>query len=873
VDKSPAAQWGVFMQCIAAFVILGAPYFAIDTVWLLTTWAFHIIKKMLGMPSTATARIQSVQSTIHSRFISLTNRIKNAWALLQHNLVEIVDFCNKRFQSSSHYGWLVPILVILVIFEPRLIFSDLIPSRKVTCSEWTSCMMRLLITRSTTLMSWARGAWTTMQSTVFSVSSLTGWALGVVVLIIISGARYGWLSTQSLKRRVSSLTISVLNTAITWTTAGTRALLSATGSMNRVFTSATTRAPNAQRSWLRIQAQDDDDGEDDSASCLSSISRTVGQCTKPVLQTIVKWVLLVTPTTETGSFWSTLLQMILKISLIAGLISTIILPFIKWIKGVPSPDQRESVSLLQERDISISDISGISEPYYNDILLAEDSTYQLLVQLPGSRLGEDNSNEQDSSGSISQQEESNSDSDNDSQASDISSSVSLTPSARLIMAEVAAIERGNQSLVREHPARYTKDSDSSQTSGQEMRTILTNGPGSLCSSLGDLSLISFEEESSDDSSSDSEASDINSSVSLTPSARFIMAEVAAIEKGNQPMMQDHPVRFEEDPDISQTSGQEMMTILTNGPGSLYPSLDDLPLITPKEESHDDSDSDSEASDISSSASLTPSARFIMAEVATMERSNQSLAQEHPVRHEDNVDNFRTSGQKMKTFLTNGPSALHSSLGVQPSTAPEEDEVKQNSASYSSIPQSRDPPRVKDSLEEILQLQQTPSQATERVPDHQTRPSTAESDPDDDAPDNLPNNVKNCGNLNEDSNERNFSGPPSQQEESNVLSDSDSNSEASDSSSSVSLTPSAWLIQACNQAVMLEHLVRHEEDPDILQTSGQEIKTFLTNVPEEATVKQSPVSYSSTPLYRDPPRERQNMKEMLQIYQAPSQATS
>jgi hypothetical protein len=120
-------------------------------------------------------------------------------------------------------------------------------------------------------------------------------------------------------------------------------------------------------------------------------------------------------------------------------ISTIILPFLKSIKGIPSLDHRESVSLLQERDVSISDISDISEPYYNDILQAEDSTYQLPVHLPGSRLGDDDSNEQDSSGSSSQHEESKNDSDNDSQASDISSSASLTPSAMLIMAEVATI--------------------------------------------------------------------------------------------------------------------------------------------------------------------------------------------------------------------------------------------------------------------------------------------------------------------------------------------------------------------------------------------------------------------------------------------------
>jgi hypothetical protein len=201
VDQTPAAQWGMFMFCVFIIMIFFIPYFAIDTVWLLTTFAFHIIKKMFGISST-TARIQSIQSTIHSRFISLTNRIKHAWARLQYNLGTIVDFCIQRFQSSSHHGWLIPILVILTIFEPRLIFSDLIPSMIVACSELTSGAMRLLITRFTTLMHWTRDAWTTIQSTVFSVSSLKGWVLSVIVLIIISGARYGWLSTQYLKIRV-----------------------------------------------------------------------------------------------------------------------------------------------------------------------------------------------------------------------------------------------------------------------------------------------------------------------------------------------------------------------------------------------------------------------------------------------------------------------------------------------------------------------------------------------------------------------------------------------------------------------------------------------------------------------------------------------
>ena len=49
------------------------------------------------------------------------------------------------------------------------------------------------------------------------------------------------------------------------------------------------------------------------------------------------------------------------------------------------------------------------------------------------------------------------------------------------------------------------------------------------------------------------------------------------------------------------------------------------------------------------------AMFVMAEVAAMERSN-------PARHKKDLDIFQTSGQKMKTTLTNSPGALHSSLG-------------------------------------------------------------------------------------------------------------------------------------------------------------------------------------------------------------------
>ena len=195
-------------------------------------------------------------------------------------------------------------------------------------------------------------------------------------------------------------------------------------------------------------------------------------------------------------------------------------------------------------------------------------------------------------------------------------------------------------------------------------------------------------------------------------------------------------------------------------------------------------------------------------------------------------------------------------------------MKQNPASYPSIPQPRDPPGVEDNLEEVPQLQQTPSQATGKGPGHQTRPSTIENDPDDDDPDNLPNNAKTYGNLNENS-----EGPPSQQEESSIVIDRDSDSETSVSSSSAPLTPSAWLILARHQTAMLEHPVRYEVDSDILQTSSQEIHTDTTNAPKEATVAHGPASYSSTPLYRAPPRKRQNMMGMLQICQALSQTTN
>ena len=44
VGQTPATQWGLFMSFVFILMILLIPYFAMDTVWLLTTLAFHVIK-------------------------------------------------------------------------------------------------------------------------------------------------------------------------------------------------------------------------------------------------------------------------------------------------------------------------------------------------------------------------------------------------------------------------------------------------------------------------------------------------------------------------------------------------------------------------------------------------------------------------------------------------------------------------------------------------------------------------------------------------------------------------------------------------------------------------------------------------------------
>ena len=171
-DISRAAKCRFLMYNVVRWFIPLIIYLGLDTVRLLTVLALHAIKKMLGM-SPISARIQSIQTDIHSNYLYLSDKIQHAWLRLQCNLEPIFDFCNQHHQSSSHYGWMIPILVIMVIVEPRLIFSDLIPSMMDAGSEWTTGTMRLLITRFTSLLNWTREAWSTIQATVVGASSLT----------------------------------------------------------------------------------------------------------------------------------------------------------------------------------------------------------------------------------------------------------------------------------------------------------------------------------------------------------------------------------------------------------------------------------------------------------------------------------------------------------------------------------------------------------------------------------------------------------------------------------------------------------------------------------------------------------------------------
>ena len=53
------------------------------------------------------------------------------------------------------------------------------------------------------------------------------------------------------------------------------------------------------------------------------------------------------------------------------------------------------------------------------------------------------------------------------------------------------------------------------------------------------------------------------------------------------------------------------------------------------------------------------------------------------------------------------------------------------------------------MKKMLQIYQAPSQATDRVPEHQAWPPTTENDPDDDVPKNVPNDAEDFGNLDED----------------------------------------------------------------------------------------------------------------------------
>ena len=113
-----------------------------------------------------------------------------------------------------------------------------------------------------------------------------------------------------------------------------------------------------------------------------------------------------------------------------------------------------------------------------------------------------------------------------------------------------------------------------------------------------------------------------------------------------------------DEDFDADSGQEMRTTLTNDPGSLYSSLGDLPLITPMEESHDDSDSDSEASDISSSVSLTPSARLLLQAARARNQDLRNQAESLGIRTDNNAAGHHNQAEGSSSTSTATIVPLH-----------------------------------------------------------------------------------------------------------------------------------------------------------------------------------------------------------------------
>ena len=180
---SPPAQWVlylfgvmfVFLVIIPTYI----PYWIFETVRVTSNLVIHLAR------ITAQNTWLAIQFAV-SRVQSLTSCVKKTWPFLQHNLHQVFDFCSERFQSSTHRGWLIPILVLGAMIEPKLIFSEIIPFIKTTCSEWISFLVSLMLSKSTTFTVWAKNIWTTLQSTMLYAPSLTGWVLGFVALTIIT---------------------------------------------------------------------------------------------------------------------------------------------------------------------------------------------------------------------------------------------------------------------------------------------------------------------------------------------------------------------------------------------------------------------------------------------------------------------------------------------------------------------------------------------------------------------------------------------------------------------------------------------------------------------------------------------------------------
>ena len=248
---SPSAQWVLYLFGVMLFLfviipLIITPHFIFETVRVTSKLVIHLAR------ITAQNTWLAIQFAV-SRVQSLMSCVKKTWPFLQHKLHQVFDFCSERFQSSTHRGWLIPILVLGAMIEPKLIFSEIIPFIKTTCSEWISFLVSLMLSKSTTFTVWAKNTWTTLQSTMLYVPSLTGWVLGIVALTIITWTKYGWVSTQSLKTRVSSLTTMVCITSPNLATVWARSSQSAAGSVKESFTSWSLKAINLLQSWFHTQ--------------------------------------------------------------------------------------------------------------------------------------------------------------------------------------------------------------------------------------------------------------------------------------------------------------------------------------------------------------------------------------------------------------------------------------------------------------------------------------------------------------------------------------------------------------------------------------------------------------------------------------------